>query len=78
MIPYATLSISLPHGLIKRLPCAQLPGLGGIGPRVWYLGKLISTTMAEVSIVKLKAKVQGSSGAVLFSANSEEGAHPML
>ena len=43
------------------------------------MGKLISTTMAEVLVVKLKdkkkmAKVQGSSSAVLFSVDSEEGA----
>ena len=47
------------------------------------MGKLISTAMAEVSVVKLKdkkkkAKVQGSSGGVLFSVDSEEGARPTL
>jgi hypothetical protein len=59
-----------------------LPGLGGTGPRVWDLGKLISTAMAEVLVVKLKdkkkAKVQGSNGAVLFLTASREGAHPTL
>ena len=54
--PYVTLSISLPLGLIKGLPCAQLPSLGGTGPRVWDLGKLISMAMAEVLVVKLKDK----------------------
>ena len=78
-----TLPISLPLGLIKGLRCAQLPSLGGTGPRVWDLGKLMSTAMADVLVMKLKdkkkmAKVQGSSSAVLLSVDSKDGARSTL
>ena len=57
-----------------------MPGLGGTRPRVWDLEKPILTAMAEASRAKLKdekkkAKVQGSNGAVISSADSKEGAH---
>jgi hypothetical protein len=50
----ATLPVSLPLRLIKGLPCAQLPGLGGTRPRVRDLEKPIFTAKAEASRAKLK------------------------
>ena len=51
-----------------------------MGPRVWDLGKPISMAMPEAMLKdkKKKAKVQGSSGAVLSLADSEEGARSTL
>jgi hypothetical protein len=74
--PYAILHVFILLGLIKGLPCAELPCLGRTGPRVWDLGKPFSMAMTETKLKdkKKKAKVQDSSGAVLFLANSEEGA----